>query len=480
MNSSSRPDTSRFFIVLLLLDLLWVIGSLAGILWWNFGRGLSSNELLNLAGFGPPVIMICFAAAGAYQVPLTARLFEWWSTAFNGFVLFALTLISTIYMLKLEDLFPRLALGSWVICGAFGLLVLRGLFFVVISRSNRGNRLAMPVVLVGRLHLCVAMSAHFESLPGASMRVVGIATDDQGYFPSALATSSIEDVARLAQEVGSSRVVICARPDESVVIDRVMTLLLSYPFEIDLVPDMSNLQLFCLQVENHGGVPFINLTGSPLSAHDLVVKRIEDVVISIIILILISWLLVIIAVMVKCLNPGPVFFVQNRHGLMGCTIRVIKFRTMTWNPAPAKKELAAETDQDSMMQPHTGLFRATVQGDVRVTAFGKFLRNTSLDELPQFFNVLEGSMSIVGPRPHARLHNLKYINEIPWLMRRHYVKPGITGLAQISGARGETRTSDDMQRRIAFDLQYIRSWSLWLDLQIIIQTIFKGFWNHQP
>ncbi len=480
MSHQARPDPSPFSLVLLLFDLLWVIGSLLGILWWNFGRGLSSQEVWSLWGFGPPVLLVCFIAAGAYQVPLTARLFEWWRTSFNGFLLFALTLISLIYLLKMEDIFPRLALSFWIVCGVAGLLVLRSLFFLVLRRSNRGNRFAMPVVLVGRLPLCVAMSAHFEALPGATMRVVGIATDDSGYMPSGLASSRIEDLAVMVQQVGSSRVVICARPDETAVIDQVMAQLISYPFEIDLAPDMSNLQLFCLEVENHGGVPFINLTGSPLSEKDLLVKRIEDVVLSCLILICISWLLVIIAVLVKCLNPGPVFFIQNRHGLMGCTIRVIKFRTMTWNGARTEQQLAEGSATDLVMQPRTGLFHATVTNDVRVTPLGKFLRNTSLDELPQFFNVLEGSMSIVGPRPHARLHNLKYIPEIPWLMRRHYVKPGITGLAQISGARGETRTSDDMQRRVAFDLQYIRSWSLWLDLQIIVQTVFKGFWNRQP
>ena len=479
MSVSSRAYLQPL-LLLLLLDLVWIIGSLMGILWWNFGRGPSGDEWWNLSVFGPPVMMLCFVAAGAYQVPLTAKLFEWWRTSFNGFLLFALTLISSIYLLKLDDFFPRLALVFWVLCGVIGLLALRSLYFLLLRRLNRGNRLATPVVLVGRLHLCLAMNAHFETLPGTNMRVVGIASDDTGFLPPGLASSIIEEVAVLAQEVGSTRVVICARPDESAVIDRVMALLISYPFEIDLAPDMSNLQLFCLQVENHGGVPFINLTGSPLSANDLMIKRIEDVVLSCVILILISWLLVIIAVLVKCLDPGPVFFVQNRHGLMGRTIRVIKFRTMTWNKQAAARQHAADAVNDPVMQPNTGLFLATVHGDARVTAFGKFLRNTSLDELPQFFNVLAGSMSIVGPRPHARRHNLKYIPEIPWLMRRHYVKPGITGLAQISGARGETRTSDDMQRRVTFDLHYIRSWSLWLDLQIIAQTVLKGFWNRQP
>ena len=119
-------------------------------------------------------------------------------------------------------------------------------------------------------------------------------------------------------------------------------------------------------------------------------------------------------------------------------------------------------------------------GDARVTPLGKFLRSSSFDELPQLFNVLRGDMSIVGPRPHARRHNLEFIDRVPGLMWRHYVKPGITGLAQISGARGRTATAQDMGRRIEFDLQYIREWSLWLDLRIIVTTIFIGFYNREP
>ena len=125
-------------------------------------------------------------------------------------------------------------------------------------------------------------------------------------------------------------------------------------------------------------------------------------------------------------------------------------------------------------------FRQATSNDPRITPLGRFLRKTSLDELPQFLNVLMGDMSIVGPRPHAIRHNEQYTHTIAELMRRHYVKPGITGLAQINGARGETRTIRDMRRRIHYDLAYIRNWSLWLDLRIIFMTPFRGFVNNQP
>jgi putative colanic acid biosynthesis UDP-glucose lipid carrier transferase len=135
---------------------------------------------------------------------------------------------------------------------------------------------------------------------------------------------------------------------------------------------------------------------------------------------------------------------------------------------------------DGSADPTPDDFKQATVGDARITSIGNFLRKTSLDELPQFLNVLKGDMSIVGPRPHAIRHNQQFAGSIAELMRRHYVKPGITGLAQINGARGETRTINDMRRRVDMDLAYIRNWSLWLDLKIILLTPIRGFINQQP
>ncbi|HDT5392275.1 TPA: exopolysaccharide biosynthesis polyprenyl glycosylphosphotransferase, partial [Klebsiella pneumoniae subsp. pneumoniae] len=187
-------------------------------------------------------------------------------------------------------------------------------------------------------------------------------------------------------------------------------------------------------------------------------KRLEDIILSLFILLLISPLLIIISLAVKITSPGPVIFRQTRYGMDGKPIKVWKFRSMV------------------VMENDTEVKQAT-KDDVRVTNVGKFLRRTSLDELPQFFNVLFGEMSIVGPRPHAVSHNEQYRSLIEGYMLRHKVKPGITGWAQINGWRGETDTLDKMEKRIEFDLEYIRSWSVWLDLKIIVMTIFKGFVN---
>ena len=200
--------------------------------------------------------------------------------------------------------------------------------------------------------------------------------------------------------------------------------------------------------------------------------------------------MVMVALAVKLTNPGPVLFIQDRHGLNGRIIKVYKFRTMHANMLPDPGEASttgsgqgAQFYAKPVILDGSGSgsgFRQATADDPRVTRLGRFLRNTSLDDLPQFINVLQGHMSIVGPRPHPITLNHQFADEIVELMRRHYVKPGITGLAQISGARGETQGVDAMRRRVEFDLTYIRTWSLWLDLRIIFWTMLKGFINRQP
>lgn len=221
---------------------------------------------------------------------------------------------------------------------------------------------------------------------------------------------------------------------------------------IYFVPDMFMTDLIQARMDDVNGIPVVAVCESPFYGVSGLVKRLEDVVLAALILALIAPLLAAIAVGVKLDSPGPVIFRQRRYGLDGREIIVYKFRTM-------------RVLEDGPNVPQA------VRGDPRVTRFGAFLRRTSLDELPQFVNVLQGRMSIVGPRPHAIAHNETYRKLIKGYMVRHKVKPGITGLAQVSGARGETDTIEKMQRRIEYDIEYLRNWSLRLDLAIILRTI---------
>jgi putative colanic acid biosynthesis UDP-glucose lipid carrier transferase len=193
---------------------------------------------------------------------------------------------------------------------------------------------------------------------------------------------------------------------------------------------------------------------SPFTGLKGVVKRWEDVVLALCILALIWPIMLVTAVAVKMTSAGPVIFKQRRYGMDGKSIQVYKFRSMT-----------VMEDGDKVTQAR--------QGDQRLTPIGAFLRKTSLDELPQFINVLEGKMSIVGPRPHANTHNEYYRKLIKGYMIRHKVRPGITGWAQVNGCRGETDTLDKMERRIDFDLAYLRHWSLWMDLRIVLMTAYQ-------
>ena len=221
---------------------------------------------------------------------------------------------------------------------------------------------------------------------------------------------------------------------------------------IYFVPDIFVFDLIQARVDSIGDLPVVAVCETPFYGFNGLVKRVSDYLFASVILALIAPLLAAIAIGVKLSSPGPVLFKQRRYGVDGRKIVVYKFRTMT-----------VSEDGD--------VVRQATKNDSRVTRFGAFLRKTSLDELPQFINVLQGRMSVVGPRPHAVAHNELYRKLIRGYMIRHKVRPGITGLAQVNGYRGETETVEKMKARIEYDLAYLRNWSLLLDLQVILKTV---------
>ena len=223
-----------------------------------------------------------------------------------------------------------------------------------------------------------------------------------------------------------------------------------------VVPDLFTFNLLNSRWVDYQGTTAIAIYETPYAGLDSFIKRTEDIVLSLVILNIVAIPMVIIAVVIRFTSKGPVLFKQTRYGMNGEKIRVWKFRTM------------------SVAEDGTKVTQATL-GDQRITPVGGFLRRNSLDELPQFFNALTGSMSVVGPRPHAVAHNEQYRALIQGYMLRHKVKPGITGLAQINGFRGETDTLDKMEGRVSMDLRYIQTWSVLLDLKIVFHTVFNVF-----
>lgn len=227
---------------------------------------------------------------------------------------------------------------------------------------------------------------------------------------------------------------------------------------IRFVPNIFGLKLlFGKNLPSVAGVPVLDINISPMSGFNVVLKQIEDFVLASVIIVLISPLMLLIAIAIRLESRGPAIFKQERHGWDGRVIKVYKFRSMY-----------VHREADGHMTQAT-------KDDSRITRVGRFLRRTSLDELPQFFNVLQGRMSVVGPRPHAVVMNEYYKDKVAFYFQRHKVKPGITGLAQVNGLRGETDTLEKMERRIELDLDYIQRWSVWLDLKIVFLTVFKGF-----
>ena len=320
----------------------------------------------------------------------------------------------------------------------------------------RGRGSIRRAVIVGANELGLKLASKIHQQRSLMMRVEAFFDDrvDQRCEDQlkSVVFGGIDDVAHFVTQQNIDLVYITLPMlDHARVIDLVNSLR-DTTASIYFVPDVFMFDLVQARADDVDGVPVISVFETPLTGINAINKRAFDILTSAVILTLISPVLLTIAVMIKLSSDGPVIFKQRRYGIDGEEFLVYKFRTM------------------SVCEDAAVITQAT-QNDVRVTPLGAILRKTSLDELPQLFNVLNGSMSVVGPRPHAIAHNEHYRKIIRGYMWRHKVKPGITGWAQINGYRGETDTLDKMERRVIYDISYLKNWSLWLDLTIVFKTI---------
>jgi exopolysaccharide biosynthesis polyprenyl glycosylphosphotransferase len=341
-----------------------------------------------------------------------------------------------------------------------GVLLSRAVLLLGILRSATRR-----VVLVGPLDCRLRLREHIARHPDLGYVLVAEVGPGQS-FSADCPTRPMADLEAAVAEADPDEVLLSTGFDDRLLLMEAMARLLTRPLIVRYVPDPEAVPLFCPRPADIAGLPAIDLSNGPLTPGAECLKWIEDKIVAVVALAILGLPMLLIALAIKISSPGPALFVQERQGRWGRAIRVFKFRTMR----------ADQCTQDVT----TGRFRQAGQGDARITPLGRFLRNTSLDELPQFLNVLRGDMSVVGPRPHVRALNRRFASDIGELMRRHYVKPGITGLAQISGARGETRTVEDMRRRVNLDLEYLRTWSLWLDVSILARTLVAGWINRHP
>ncbi|MDD3936014.1 undecaprenyl-phosphate glucose phosphotransferase [Rhodoferax sp.] len=360
-----------------------------------------------------------------------------------------MVIIVGLFLAKTSQQLSRLWFVSWAGSTLTLLLVQRLLLYAGLHWLRRKGYNYRTVVLIGN-----GESSHYarQALKQATWSGLRL-----------LATIKPDELSAFINDAGQrapDEIWLCIPLEEKQEILAVLDTLRHCTSNIRMVPDTLSLSLLNYGVSEIVGVPMLNLSVSPIAGGTQVIKAVQDYVLALLILVLISPLMLLIACAIKLSSKGPVFYQQLRHGWNGEEIWVYKFRSMVVH--------AEQHGQVTQAQ----------RGDARVTPLGAFLRRTSLDELPQFINVLQGRMSIVGPRPHAISHNHYYKDLVPRYMLRHKVRPGITGWAQINGFRGETDTLDKMHDRVTYDLYYIEHISLWLDLKIIAATLFKGFVHH--
>jgi len=372
-------------------------------------------------------------------------------------------MVSIAFLIKMGAYYSRGWALIWAFSGWVALLSSRIMLRQALNWMRTRGFNQRNIVIVGATELGRELAKRIRAAPWTGLTINGFFCDKDTLKESAPCgypmLGRLSDLEEYVDKQAVDQVWIAMPVKEADRVQEILHSLRHATVDIRFVPDLFGLRLLNQSVTEVAGMPVMNLSVTPMEGVNRIVKGLEDRILGLVILTLITPLLLAIAVGVKLSSPGPVLFKQKRHGWDGREIRVYKFRTMV-----VHQEADGQVTQAS-------------KADARVTRFGAFLRRTSLDELPQFFNVIQGRMSIVGPRPHAIAHNEYYKEHIDLYMLRHKVKPGITGWAQVNGYRGETDTLDKMQKRVEHDLYYIENWSLWFDLKIIFLTIFKGFVN---
>ncbi|MGX9418471.1 undecaprenyl-phosphate glucose phosphotransferase [Vibrio sp. WJH972] len=372
----------------------------------------------------------------------------------------AITLCFGFFFKVAED-YSRIVFGVWFVLTPVILVGWRWGFAAVVKLIRPPETGKRKVIIIGATRSGIQLAHELKQRGKQNETLVGF-YDDRNVDRIGLAglpaplRGRIDDALELAKIHSVQEVYIALPMEASKRIKQILNAFADANARVHVVPDFFTFDLMQSRLKNVGRVVTLSVYDSPFYGLTSLVKRIEDIVLASIILLLISPVLIAVAIGVKLSSPGPIIFKQARYGLDGKSIRVWKFRSMK------------AMDNGAVVKQAT-------KGDPRITKFGAFIRRTSLDELPQFFNVITGQMSIVGPRPHAVAHNEEYRGLIDKYMLRHHVKPGITGWAQINGLRGETETLDKMEKRVEFDLVYIQNWSLWLDIKIVFLTVFKGF-----
>lgn len=445
-----------------LIDVLVVLASGFLAYYARFATlGIDTFTIYSLA-IGCVVSVNAFHLAGLYQFQRLTDLPEQARRLLISWPLVIASLVMLGFASGLLDAVSRGWVALWLLFGFAGLLAARAAVRVQLLRWYQAGRLTLNIAVIGAGEHGRRFIEHLRQQE-RHVNIIGLFDDRRDRIPDFIAgfpvLGTVDDLLLFARRHRIDQIIVALPWGAE---DRLLgwlKKLKTLPADIRLCPDVIGFHLPHRGVSHIAGVPMLNVFEKPIAGWDGVVKALEDRLLAALILLMISPLMLGVALAIKLTSPGPVFFKQKRYGFNNEIIEVFKFRSMH----------VERCSKDS------GQIAQATRDDDRITPLGRLLRRTSLDELPQFINVLRGEMSIVGPRPHAVAHNEQYAQLIDEYLARHKVKPGITGWAQVNGLRGETDTLDKMERRVQFDLHYIENWSLAFDLRIILLTLLVGF-----
>jgi len=393
---------------------------------------------------------------GLYRSWRGRSIFEGSRIMLQSWIMVWALLIIIAFLLKVSEQFSRVVLAEWFLLTPVVLIGYRFVLRLILSTLYKTGIFNKKVAIYGS-------SSTSEQLRKTFNRHLWLGYELVSIYDDLSAENTTDDlkggINKLLEDANSGvfeTLYIALPASRESEIKQLLTELSDTTVRVKYLPDFFSYDLIHSSMTTISGMPVINIYDSPLNdPGKATIKRLEDIICSILILILFSPVILLIALGIKLNSPEPVLFKQTRYGLRGEEFDVYKFRSMT-------------------TQDNGPVIKQASKNDPRFTRFGRLIRRTSLDELPQFVNVIQGRMSIVGPRPHAVAHNEEYRKLVPKYMQRHMVKPGITGWAQVNGWRGEIDTLEKMEKRVEFDLFYINHWSLWMDIKIIIITAFIG------
>ena len=379
-------------------------------------------------------------------------------------------LISAIFIILLIGFFTKtstLYSRKIILIGFVSSYIMQVIFHLFILRFRlyfNKNKCSFNALVIGTGKTTDYLCHKINNNVWSRQNIIGILTDDltsqtENNDNKVPILGDINDIIKITEEYNIRSVYISIPLQTNEVVEYTYEKLLDYNVNIYWVPNLFSMKLINHHVTEVSNIPVIVLSETPLTGINYYLKYFEDKLLSLTAIILLFPFLAIIAIIIKIDSKGPIIYKQCRTGWDGKEFFIYKFRSMKINCCDFETDKIDQATED----------------DHRFTRLGKFLRRTSIDELPQIFNVIKGEMSIVGPRPHAVAHNVKYAKKIDAYLARHRMRPGITGLAQVRGYRGETKTLIDMEQRINSDIEYINNWSIFFDISIIIRTIFILF-----